>query len=162
MNMTKWIPIAASLLIAGSLYAGNQGEAADQDKEVKLQPQTTCPIMGGAIDQKQYVDQNGKRVFVCCPPCKAKVEADFDAAVEKLAKKGEGPAQANCPIMKRMSVTPSSRYVDHEGQRIYVCCGSCARRVKADPEAALKTLKEQGVVPAKVPGEEKPKTEHKH
>ncbi len=144
----------AGIFATASLYA-ETSQAPEEKEEVKLQPQTTCPIMGGAINEKQYVDHEGKRIFVCCPPCKAKVEADFAEAVEKLAEEGQGPAQANCPIMKRMTVTPSSRYVDHEGQRIYVCCGGCVGRVKADPEAALKTLKEQGVVPARVPEKNK-------
>ncbi len=167
----KWVLVCAGLLITGSLYAGSHGGDADKEtKEVedtKLKPQTTCPIMGGAINKQQYVDKGDQRVFVCCPPCKAKVEADFEGAVQKLAEQGQGPAQAKCPIMRRMTVTPGSRHVDHEGQRIYVCCGSCARAVKADPEAALKTLAEQGVVPARVPGsEDKPKSgsedKHKH
>ena len=107
--------------------------------------------MGGAIDKQHYVDKGNQRIFVCCPPCKAKVEADFEGAIQKLAEQGQGPAQAKCPIMRRMTVTPRSRYVDHKGQRIYVCCGSCHRAVTANPEAALKTLAEQGVVPAKAP-----------
>lgn len=169
MGMAKtWIMICAAVLIGGSLYAGSHGDAGRETKQTedtKLKPQTTCPIMGGAIDQQHYVDKNGQRIFVCCPPCKAKVEADFESAVEKLAAKGQGPAQARCPIMQRMSVTPRSRHVDHEGQRIFVCCGSCARAVRANPEAALKTLAEQGVVPARVADAEgKPKagTESKH
>ncbi|MFU8781479.1 MAG: hypothetical protein ACNA71_10735, partial [Kiritimatiellia bacterium] len=93
---------------------------------------------------------------------KDKVKADPQAAIATLAKAGQGPGQATCPIMKGAPVTAKSRYVDHEGQRIYVCCGGCARAVQANPEAALKTLKDQGVVPAKVPGAEKPKAEHKH
>ncbi len=154
MKKMKWIPISACLIIAGVLYAGSHGGDADKEakeaEDAKLQPQTTCPIMGGAINKEHYVDKGNQRIFVCCPPCKAKVAADFEGAAQKLAQKGQGPAQAKCPIMQRMTVTPSSRHVDHEGQRIYVCCGSCSRAVSADPEAALKTLAEQGVVPARV------------
>ena len=149
---------APTQLIAAAACCGHvepvaseaQAETA-QPEAVTLQPQTTCPIMDGAIDTQHYVDKGNQRIFVCCPPCKAKVEADFEGAVTKLAEKGQGPAQAKCPIMQRMTVTPNSRYVDYEGQRIYVCCGSCHRNVTANPEAALKTLAEHGVIPAPVP-----------
>ncbi|HUT37359.1 MAG TPA: hypothetical protein VNE39_28005, partial [Planctomycetota bacterium] len=29
-------------------------------------PQTTCPVMGGKIDRKLFVDYEGKRIYVCC------------------------------------------------------------------------------------------------
>ena len=31
--------------------------------------QTTCPVMGGAIDQGIYTDHKGKRVYFCCAGC---------------------------------------------------------------------------------------------
>ena len=166
MKMThKWMLIGAGVLIAGSLYAGSHGqpahEATDEKEEGKLKPQTTCPIMGGAINENQYVDHEGKRIFVCCPPCREQVKADPEAAIATLAEAGQGPAQALCPIMN-IPISRNSQHVDHEGQRIYVCCGSCVRRVKADPEAALKTLEEQGVVPANVPKAEEATEKHKH
>ena len=39
-------------------------------------PQTTCPVMGGKIDRKQYVDVKGHRAYVCCPGCIAKIKAN--------------------------------------------------------------------------------------
>jgi len=162
----QWVWICAGLLIGSSLYAGSHGgDEGKEAEETKLKPQTTCPIMGGAINKEHYVDKDGQRIFVCCPPCKEKVAEDFEGAVEKLAEKHQGPAQANCPIMQNMTVTPDSRYVDHEGQRIYVCCGGCSRAVSADPEAALKTLAERGVVPARVgddESEDKDDVDHDH
>jgi len=151
MRSIKWMTCAASLLVAGSLYAGAQTATEPEEQPSRLRPQTTCPIMGGSINKEQYVDHEGKRIYVCCPPCKQTVKADPEAALKKLAASGEGPSQATCPIMKGVPITAKSRYVDHEGQRIYVCCGGCARRVQADPEAALETLEKQGVVPARVP-----------
>ncbi len=155
MKLKYGLMMMAAGFLAGGVYAGAAESEAKEEAEAKLKPQAHCPIMGGAIDKDQYVDHEGQRIHVCCPPCKARVKADPEAAIATLAEKGEGPGQALCPIMK-ITVTPKSRYVDHDGQRIYVCCGSCSRRVQADPDAALAVLKEQGVVPAKAE-EEAPK-----
>ena len=46
-------------------------------------PQTTCPVMGGAIDKGIHADHKGKRVYFCCAGC---VEA-FKKSPEKYLKK---------------------------------------------------------------------------
>ena len=56
-----------------------------------LKPQTTCPVMGGDIDKSQFVDYNGKRIYVCCGGCIAQVKADPEAAIKKLASLGQEP-----------------------------------------------------------------------
>ena len=50
--------------------------------------QTTCPVMGGKINKKQYADVKGKRIYVCCPGCIGKIQADPDTHIEKLEKSG--------------------------------------------------------------------------
>jgi hypothetical protein len=47
--------------------------------------QGTCPIMGKPVtaDMKSTV-VNGQQVFVCCPPCIAKIQADPAAALKKV------------------------------------------------------------------------------
>ncbi len=54
-----------------------------------LRPQESCPIMGEPINKKLYVDQDGKRIFVCCPGCIPKVRANFAVCESKLASIGE-------------------------------------------------------------------------
>ena len=53
--------------------------------------QTTCPIMGGAIDKAQYVDVDGYRIYACCPACLPKIQADPKAAIAAIRAKGEEP-----------------------------------------------------------------------
>lgn len=65
--------------------------AASEVEIKKLQPQTTCPIMGGEIDKNQYVDYNGKRIYVCCGGCIEQVKSDPEAAISKLAELGQEP-----------------------------------------------------------------------
>jgi YHS domain-containing protein len=40
--------------------------------------QTTCPVMGGAINKDIFVEHNGKKVYFCCEECKAKYLKDPD------------------------------------------------------------------------------------
>jgi len=46
--------------------------------------QTTCPIMGGAIDKKLFTEYKGKKVYFCCPGCKLKFEEDPEKYIAKL------------------------------------------------------------------------------
>jgi YHS domain-containing protein len=55
----------------------------------KLSPQTTCPVLGGAIDKKLFVDYKGKRIYVCCEDCIAKVKKNPEKYMKKLEKMGQ-------------------------------------------------------------------------
>jgi YHS domain-containing protein len=54
-----------------------------------LKPQTTCPVMGGPIDKKLHVDYKGKRIYVCCKSCMAKVNKNPEKYLKKLEKSGQ-------------------------------------------------------------------------
>ena len=54
----------------------------------QLQPQTACPVMGGTINQALYVEHAGKRIYVCCPPCLAKVKQDPAKYIQVLEAQG--------------------------------------------------------------------------
>ncbi|MBD3393703.1 MAG: YHS domain-containing protein [Chitinivibrionales bacterium] len=38
-------------------------------------------------------------------------------------------------------------YADHNGHRVYFCCGACKREFKKDPSTYLKKLEELGETP---------------
>jgi YHS domain-containing protein len=62
---------------------GQMVEEATQAVE-KIE-QTTCPVMdGNAIDKNVFVEYKGKKVYFCCPDCKAKFEADPEKYIAKL------------------------------------------------------------------------------
>lgn len=46
--------------------------------------QTTCPIMGMAIDKKVFVEYKGKKVYFCCPGCEDKFKANPEQYIAKL------------------------------------------------------------------------------
>ena len=60
-----------------------------EDAGVTLEKvQTKCPVMGGKINKKQYVDHDGKRIYVCCPGCIGKIKAEPAKYMKKLADAG--------------------------------------------------------------------------
>lgn len=73
--MKKWIVVTILMIVATMAVADGK-------------PQTTCPIMGGKINPKQYANVEGYRIYVCCKPCIAKVKADPKKIIETLKADG--------------------------------------------------------------------------
>jgi hypothetical protein len=152
--MKKKLLGSSLMVLVGLMWSGvflPEASATDSETdqtEITLKFQETCPIMGLAIDRKLYVDHRDKRIYVCCKGCLSQVTANPEAAINKLADLGQAPGQALCPFMNKPF--DPKRYVDHNGERVYVCCGSCLRRARSNPEAAVKMLRKKGVAPEKV------------
>ncbi len=51
-------------------------------------PQTVCPILGGKIDRKLFVDCEGKRIYLCCPGCLPDVRQNPAKYVKQLEDAG--------------------------------------------------------------------------
>ncbi len=64
---------------------------AAADGSTELKAQTVCPVMGGGIDKKLYVDKDGQRIYMCCEHCRKELTEKFDENVKKMAEKGEKP-----------------------------------------------------------------------
>jgi YHS domain-containing protein len=73
--------------IALTIGLGLSAAMAAENKEIPKK-QTTCPVMGGKIDKSQYVDVKGKRIYVCCAGCVAKIKADPDKYIKELEDQG--------------------------------------------------------------------------
>jgi len=91
MKSKKIFATVAALLIilvtVNFARAEDQGAAAGKATEIKAQ--TTCPVMGGKIDKKIFVDAKGYRIYVCCAGCVAAIKANPDKYIEKIKAKGE-------------------------------------------------------------------------
>ena len=61
-----------------------------------------------------------------------------------------GTPQTVCPVLGNK--INKNIYTDYQGQRIYFCCPGCIDVFKKNPEAYLKEMQGQGVVPEKCPG----------
>ena len=46
--------------------------------------QTTCPIMGTAINKALFTEYKGKKVYFCCPGCEDKFTAEPEKYIAKL------------------------------------------------------------------------------
>jgi YHS domain-containing protein len=64
----------------------------------KLKPQTTCPVMGGEIDKKVFVDYDGKRVYFCCPGCIETFKKDPAKYLKVIADRGESVEVLKKPL----------------------------------------------------------------
>ena len=51
--------------------------------------QTVCPVMGGAINKKIFVEYKGKKVYFCCPGCEDIFLKDPEKYMDKLPQFGE-------------------------------------------------------------------------
>ena len=82
--------ILAPLLIAAlSTYAAEQAKSDQATERPLSKPQTHCPVMERyEIDRSQWVDINGKRIYVCCKGCTNQIKANPDKYINRLTKKG--------------------------------------------------------------------------
>ena len=78
-----------TLLTAMILGLATFNGYAEDKKPVKAKKaQTHCPVMNGEINKEKFVDVKGKRIYVCCPPCIAKIKKNPDKYIKILEDKG--------------------------------------------------------------------------
>jgi YHS domain-containing protein len=46
--------------------------------------QTICPVMEGPVNKKIFTEYQGKKVYFCCPSCKADFEKNPEKYIAKL------------------------------------------------------------------------------
>lgn len=97
--------LAALIAGTGMLVAADAAPAPAPAPKVELKAQTQCPMMDMKIDKALFVDQDGKRLYVCCRGCLEPVKKDFAGAVAKLAAKGEKPE--DLPAEKKPDAAPA-------------------------------------------------------
>jgi YHS domain-containing protein len=130
--------LAVGALSAGSALAG----------EEKGKPQTECPVMGGKISKKLFVDHGGRRIYFCCPGCIDTFKKDPEKYVKKMADEGVEvesitKPQTECPVTGK----PIDREVsvEHDGKRIYFCSPGCIKEFRAHRAKYLDKMKRAGV-----------------
>jgi YHS domain-containing protein len=55
--------------------------------------QTKCPVLGNKIDEKVFVDYQGKRIYFCCPSCVDDFNKDPEKYLKKMEAEGVAPAK---------------------------------------------------------------------
>ena len=92
MRKSGWMMTAAMAVLVG----GGAGPAFAVDEAPAIVPATTnvvkhqtiCPVMGGEVNKKLFVDYDGKRVYVCCGMCVNTVKKDPTKYIKKLEAEG--------------------------------------------------------------------------
>jgi hypothetical protein len=103
-RLTRIVALAAGValipmfVVASSCCPGHakrsKPDTAAKSAETAVVEQTRCPVMGGKINKAQYVDVDGKRIYVCCPGCIGKIKADPAKYIKKLEDAGVTLAKA--------------------------------------------------------------------
>lgn len=87
LTMTEHNPNHDSLADSSSQNTVNNTKPVEK---AKLVPQTSCPVMGEAIDKSVHVDYKGKRVYFCCTMCPATFNKDPETYIKNLESMGQG------------------------------------------------------------------------
>ena len=91
---------------------------------------TTCPVKGKKVDASSKTAE--VEVKFCCGKCQSKFDDNVLAGLKKFAATEDG----KCPISGK-PVKDSKKSTATVG----VCCGGCAKKVKADPKKHLADVK---------------------
>jgi hypothetical protein len=102
---------------------------------VPTYPNTTCPIMGKAASKAMFADTIHGRIYVCCPPCIAKILKDPErayAAAYPVAKKA---GNSVCPITDK-ALAADAVTVVLQGYEVGVCA-TCAKQAQENSQIVL-------------------------
>ncbi|MHC4873601.1 MAG: hypothetical protein ACYTFY_17280 [Planctomycetota bacterium] len=91
------------------------------EKKEEVKEQKTCPVMGGKINKKLFVDVKGKRIYMCCAGCKSEIKADPDKYIKILKDKGEGVADAPAKNCKKCKEVKGSEECAKKCKKKAVC-----------------------------------------
>jgi YHS domain-containing protein len=90
-----------------------------------------CPVMNAAVSEKFRAEYNGQFVYFCCQGCVKMFEKDPAGYVAKLSKEDQEAIKPNevCPVTDD-KITDRTRWVEHEGRKVYFCCDGCVDMFK--------------------------------
>lgn len=103
--------------------------------------QVTCPVSREPVDQKVFVESNGRQVYFCCKGCIGKYQQDPDKYRSALAN--SYTYQTQCPVMDE-EIDPKVLTTTATGQNIYFCCKGCDKKFVKDPSKYAPHLVAQG------------------
>ncbi len=62
----------------------HEATPAPAQPAAQVAEQTTCPVMGGAIDKNIFIEYQGKKVYFCCNGCPDIFKANPEKYISKL------------------------------------------------------------------------------
>ncbi|MCW1884359.1 hypothetical protein OKA04_06420 [Luteolibacter flavescens] len=156
------LPIRAAIVAVSFLSSGisHADDAAAKN--------TKCPMMTeDDVEEDSLVDFKGTPVALCCGKCERLWKADEKAAayyVKVATELGLLPQfkgkekelgldtiellpQRYCAIHTKSLVSPSSPFVEYQGQKVYFFNDKAKATWEKDPEKAAKKAIDAGVLP---------------
>ena len=130
--------------------------------------QGTCPIMGKEVDSSmKSTVVNGQQIFVCCPPCIPKIQADPKTSIKKVqasytrfvaaerqaaSDKLHIKAQGICPVTGQKLGSKGEPVKVKVGEEVhaFLCCKGCiGKQINAEHWKTIQAnlAKAQGVCP---------------
>lgn len=103
--------------------------------------QVTCPVTGEPVNADVTIEQGGKKVAFCCKGCVKSYQADPAKYQAKLAN--SYTYQTKCPVMDE-EIDPKVFMTSAKGQKVYLCCKGCDKRLAANPAKYMPKLAAQG------------------
>ena len=79
--------VTLSMLVLGCGKTDEKHDTHKKHDHAEI-TQTKCPVMGGKIDKKLYVEHKGTKIYVCCKACIKKIKEDPDKYL-KMVKEGK-------------------------------------------------------------------------
>lgn len=98
-----------------------------------------CPVMNAAVSDKFRAEYKDQYIYFCCQGCVKMFEKDPDGYVAKLSKEDQEAIKPNeiCPLTED-KITDHTRWVEHEGRKVFLCCDGCIEMFKQKIAAGKK------------------------
>jgi YHS domain-containing protein len=109
----------------------------------KEKVQVICPVLKKPVDQKVFVESNGKKVYFCCKGCVGKYQSNPAKYAAALANSYS--YQTTCPVMGG-KINPQVSTTLSTGETIYYCCPGCDKPLRDNPAKYNKNLVAQGIL----------------
>jgi YHS domain-containing protein len=103
--------------------------------------QKTCPVTGKPVREDLFVEQDGLKVYFCCPNCPSRFKAAPTKYLPAVYKQIYAQSvQLKCPVMG--GPIDGQTFIEYQGRRIDFCCDACPKDFKADPAKFLAKLEQ--------------------
>jgi YHS domain-containing protein len=105
--------------------------AAVPDEPTKPVTNQMCPVMNAAVSPKYRTEYKHQYVYFCCQGCITMFEKDPETYIAKMSEVDREAVKANeiCPVTNE-KIADHTRFVEHEGRKIYFCCDGCVEMYK--------------------------------
>jgi YHS domain-containing protein len=131
------ISIVFSALVLLTIAAAAFAAGTDAKKNVTNK---RCPVMNADVSEQFRSEYKGQYVYFCCQGCVKMFEKDPEGYVAKLSKEDQEAIKPNtvCPVTDD-KITDHTRFVEHEGRKVYLCCDGCVEMYKNKVAAEKKS-----------------------